>query len=960
VVEGNVSYAAIQVHIRNGAVAYSSTFEVSHNRITFAAQGVGAIPTVEPSDGIIIVHEDIELCYGSHYIVDYNVAMLGDVSWGQTGVHAAVLLSGTEASDGSTVSIAHNDVSMGCFDCVGVGLVASTNLVTIGLSSNKVTRRMFANDVMAVPFIDHHLGHRCVGLVCVEHAYALAMPSATSPSPLPNTVTLVGNLIVNINHFNLSAPLVAVSGNAGLLSISGNTIDSLGADNIQQGIFVSLVEDHAESVLQIGDNHIDVGGSGQAIRISAPRSLNHSKNNTSTVYLRSSSILVQSNIIQQGCEADPSQCTAVHFDGLGANVSFTDGSYFNITRNRITLLNTSNETVMLIVARTSFNQSAFSLEKNYFTFDGAIGTIAALSQPTSIPSRYESDGNWYGAYDIVSEPFLRAECNRFQGAAITNYVTSLFKGVIFDEVAPCYPDTASATVSATVHNRTATPSIPFRNHTAPNATTSDPLPDNTTTMGPNTTSTTTYAPNTSSNTTTTTTPNTSMSYHNETTPNSTTTPNTTTPTTTTLNATATTTTTNTTIPPPTTPTPPFNCESTTLVYQFVGGSSGSVENTTDSLTHSSTFNKRTVSDLAKGEVTFEIYADVGASLSALFAANGASGPSSSYRFHVGAGDELQLEGVLALRTSLTHNAVSVSSEGTSVVRVAASFRPVSIDLVRRAMKLNATSDDPPAMAWVRTLRVTVAGAGSNPVTKDLDLVVSMARALFECPFVAPNTSGGAHLDFAAQEAPLSVTVTFSKYVSALPQALRDTAQVTSVISRTGSALVAAPGAAGTVGRSTILVQLVTCEFSDYAPLDLSQSITGLGFGDPKGYYYRGGVVGNFAVIVGAVVFMFGSALVLFAFGAQYRSMGFASGFMTALFRLHFPAFMIVPYMALMPGLVMCTVAALWHGNGDGTDIGIGLFGLLVSLGLPTALIAPIYHNLHCVLFFVARRCAWRS
>eukprot|EP00658_Telonema_sp_P-2_P030721 TRINITY_DN23151_c0_g1_i2.p1 TRINITY_DN23151_c0_g1~~TRINITY_DN23151_c0_g1_i2.p1 ORF type:complete len:610 (-),score=146.64 TRINITY_DN23151_c0_g1_i2:102-1931(-) len=175
VAEDYVSYAAIHVYVASGALAYSSTFDVSHNHITFAAEGVGATSGVEPSDGIIIVHEDIEMCYGSRYAVENNVAVLGDVSWGQTGVHAAVFLAGTEAFEGSTVSIANNDVSMGCFDCMGVGLVASTNVVSIDLSSNKVTRRVFANEaaLLTVPYVDHDPDYRCVGLVCVEYMTAI-------------------------------------------------------------------------------------------------------------------------------------------------------------------------------------------------------------------------------------------------------------------------------------------------------------------------------------------------------------------------------------------------------------------------------------------------------------------------------------------------------------------------------------------------------------------------------------------------------------------------------------------------------------------------------------------------------------------------------------------------------------------------------------------------------------------
>eukprot|EP00656_Telonema_subtile_P041188 TRINITY_DN46312_c0_g1_i1.p1 TRINITY_DN46312_c0_g1~~TRINITY_DN46312_c0_g1_i1.p1 ORF type:complete len:529 (-),score=36.17 TRINITY_DN46312_c0_g1_i1:197-1783(-) len=176
---------------------------------------------------------------------------------------------------------------------------------------------------------------------------------------------------------------------------------------------------------------------------------------------------------------------------------------------------------------------------------------------------------------------------------------------------------------------------------------------------------------------------------------------------------------------------------------------------------------------------------------------------------------------------------------------------------------------------------------------------------------------------------------------------KKTVETTSMISRALSGVGAAPASAAATGRATILVQLATCDYSHYAPLELMQSPTEMGFGTPLAYYYRGGVIGNALLLISLFAALFFVALILFIAAKQYRSMGFVDGYLAALFRLHFPSFLVVPYLTLLPGLVMSTVALLWHGNGDATDICIGIFGFVLTIGTPTALMAPVFFNFHC-------------
>ena len=192
--------------------------------------------------------------------------------------------------------------------------------------------------------------------------------------------------------------------------------------------------------------------------------------------------------------------------------------------------------------------------------------------------------------------------------------------------------------------------------------------------------------------------------------------------------------------------------------------------------------------------------------------------------------------------------------------------------------------------------------------------------------------------FVCSQMPLDVTVPllFVKTPAMVSAETIVAAQTTTMVTSSIASITVSPTSAAQTARAVLVLQMIQCEFSHTAAVDLMQSPTRLRFGHPVGQYYRGGVVGNLTLLVGVVVFVLLATVVVYFVAYRNDDHGWASAVET----VRLPGVFIVPVTVLAPGTLMCSLSLMIHGPGQLGDYFLGVYGLLVIVASCGALVIP--------------------
>jgi len=212
------------------------------------------------------------------------------------------------------------------------------------------------------------------------------------------------------------------------------------------------------------------------------------------------------------------------------------------------------------------------------------------------------------------------------------------------------------------------------------------------------------------------------------------------------------------------------------------------------------------------------------------------------------------------------------------------------------------------------------------------VVLSVPPGLFECP----PAFGHLRIDFEIASPPPEPVV---------PAQVMDATQVAVTAVSTAGALAANPVVAMNINKIAAVSALQTCVFSHYEPLPRLTSLTGMGFGAARGYYYRGGVIGNLLLFAGIVVFFVTVSVLLLLFRRRTLKKGQHRANSTPLLRqvydsfadTHFPSVMVIPTAIAYQGTASVSLSIFIHSE-DQRDVAYGVFGGLCCL-LFTGMIA---------------------